>query len=246
MKKIKLLSWAILIGLFVGLFAVNIVQANEACGITDICYKPNVPIKIEVGGVNFAQASKVEGGAFLSKYIVAIYQYGAGFAGIVAMFMLVIAGWRWLMAGGNAQKITSAKDIVNGVLIGLALLFGGQLLLRQISEDFASIPTLDIVSPVVSNCAETNLKPCGVFKIKATGNDVSSTRITYCTGSMCGDAGGTCVVTEKPEDDPAITIGNTCWGSISIIAADRDIGDYACECKTPIRRQHERVEWDGS
>ena len=40
------------------------------------------------------------------------------------MFMLVFAGWQWLMAAGRADQITKAKDTIVGVLVGLVLLFG--------------------------------------------------------------------------------------------------------------------------
>lgn len=126
------------------LSTINVQAAGSA---TDLTYKPNVPLPITIGGINFAGENVITGGDFLAKYIVAIYSYGAGFAGIIAMFMLVIAGWKWLMAAGNAQKISGAKDIVNGVLIGLALLFGGQLLLRQISENFSSVQSLTVQLP---------------------------------------------------------------------------------------------------
>lgn len=133
-----------LIFIFSLLLAVPILTNARVLDMVDITYEPNVPIPIEVNGYNFAEKNVIKGGDFLASYIVAIYTYGAGFAGIVAMFMLVIAGWRWLFAAGNASKIEASKDMVTSTLIGLALLFGGQLLLSQISDDFKSIQSLNI------------------------------------------------------------------------------------------------------
>ena len=79
----------------------------------------------------------------LAEYIVAIYRYGGMFAGVVAMFMLVYTGWEWLLAGGNSGKISRAKEKINGTLIGLALLFGGYLLLSLISQNLVSFNSLD-------------------------------------------------------------------------------------------------------
>ena len=186
MKKKKLFA----LGFFLVFFSVLLVgfevQAVE-CSWNQLCYKPNVPIPVEVNGYNFAaEEILIENGDFLASYIVAIYIYGARFAGILAMFMLVIAGWRWLMAGGNAQQITEAKQIVQGVLLGLALLFGGQLLLSQISDNFDSIKSLDIVEidrqPPPDDCIDpVRALRCG---------DISSLGETdrghyYCLGSTC-------------------------------------------------------------
>ncbi|MDQ5938938.1 MAG: hypothetical protein QG603_727 [Patescibacteria group bacterium] len=81
-------------------------------------------------------------GASLANYIKAIYRYGGMFASIVAMFMLVYAGWQWLLAGGNSSKISQAKDKINGTLVGLVILFGGYLLLSLISKNLISFQPL--------------------------------------------------------------------------------------------------------
>ena len=185
MKKKKLFA----LGFFLVFFSVLLVgfevQAVE-CSWNQLCYKPNVPIPVEVNGYNFAaEEILIENGDFLASYIVAIYIYGARFAGILAMFMLVIAGWRWLMAGGNAQQITEAKQIVQGVLLGLALLFGGQLLLSQISDNFDSIKSLDLGEelerqPPPDDCIElTSTLACGIIE------PLPSTQMGnyYCLGS---------------------------------------------------------------
>lgn len=147
------------------------ITAHAAGSFTDLTYKPNVPIPITIEGINFAGTNTITGGEFLAKYIVAIYTYGAGFASIVAMFMLVIAGWKWLMAAGNAQKISGAKDIINGVLIGLALLFGGQLLLRQISNNFDSVQSLTIQLPEAALRAVSDNQATEEFCREIKGED---------------------------------------------------------------------------
>ena len=86
-------------------------------------------------------------GTGVAKYIVTLYSYSAVFVGIVAMFMLVLAGWQWLMAGGDSGKINQAKDNINAVLIGLALLFGGYILLRQIGRNLTNFGSLNVPPP---------------------------------------------------------------------------------------------------
>lgn len=98
-------------------------------------------------------------GASLANYIKAIYRYGGMFASIVAMFMLVYAGWQWLLAGGNSSKISQAKDKINGTLIGLVILFGGYLLLSLISKNLISFQPLTTTLDKI---------PCTLYKTEIT------------------------------------------------------------------------------
>lgn len=108
-----------------------------------IKFEPNVLIPNTL----FNKESIMITNSSLAEYIVSLYKYGASFAGFVAMFMLVYAGWQWLMAGGSAGKISQAKNTINGVLIGLALLFGSYLLMSQISSRLVNFDPLNI-SPI--------------------------------------------------------------------------------------------------
>jgi hypothetical protein len=197
-KKILILAF-LLVSLSMSLVAIDI-QAYEGWmqldGInsTKIKYTPNVPIDIQVGDYRFDRADQiVEGGDFLASYIVGIYSYGAGFAGLIAMLMLVLAGWKWLLAGGNPQKIMDAKSMINGVLIGLALLFGGQLLLRQISEGFNSVQSLSIRLPDAAlraiELSEAQEQECERLR-GGPGNQEGScdlyTTATSCYEDLCG------------------------------------------------------------
>ncbi|OGY93593.1 MAG: hypothetical protein A2406_04475 [Candidatus Komeilibacteria bacterium RIFOXYC1_FULL_37_11] len=199
MKNKRSIIWGSLLLLFL-IFPVLV-------NAIDVTYTPNVPIPIRIGSYDFG-GTNIVGPDFLASYIVAIYTYGAGFAGIVAMFMLVIAGWRWLFAAGNASKIAAAKDTVNGVLVGLALLFGGQLLLRQISENFSSIQSLKVQLP------------------EAALNAISANKANedFCASS---GEGSTTTTPKRVEDceeykDPTQCLTDTC----NLIA----IGDFDDRC----------------
>lgn len=109
------------------------------------------------GGIDFKPNIKIPDSPFnapvieitnssLGEYIAALYSYGSIFAGFVAMFMLVYAGWQWLMAAGRLDKIAQAKNTISSVLIGLGLLFGSYLLMSQISERLVNFRALNIQS----------------------------------------------------------------------------------------------------
>jgi hypothetical protein len=162
-KKITAL---ILIITFV--FSLGVVYSAGAAS-TDTWFKPNVKFP-NMGDSGFFTGYDAEKGYKITPdsiglYISVVYDYLAGFVGIIAMFMLVIAGWQWLFAAGNADRINNAKQTINGVLIGLALLFGGHIVLEQISvtlTEFEGISVTEITGRT-SSCTGLNQQRCGEF-----------------------------------------------------------------------------------
>ncbi|MBT7228470.1 hypothetical protein HN859_03070, partial [Candidatus Parcubacteria bacterium] len=127
--------------LFISFFALFFVFTVSEVN-AEIVFEPNVRIPgTSFGGSVIISAEDNS----IGLYIKALYEYGAVFVGAVAMFMLVFAGWQWLMAAGSSDKIGRAKETINGTLIGLILLFGGYLLLSQISTNLVEFKDINIV-----------------------------------------------------------------------------------------------------
>lgn len=61
-------------------------------------------------------------------------------AGIVAigLISIVVAGYLYVTAGGDAQKVTTAKSLIGAALLGIVLALGAFLLLNTIGSQFAS------------------------------------------------------------------------------------------------------------
>lgn len=218
----KTLAFLLTAAIFIYLAPMALAQGLE--------FTPQVEIPITVEGTNFASDNlSVEDGTFLARYIVAIYSYGAGFAGIVAMFMLVLAGWKWLMAAGNPSKIQSAKETINGVLIGLALLFGGQLLLRQISSNFSLVKSLDIHTPITESCGEFNLTQCGGFVLTSPRDGEDEDFSYYCRGLIC-EPDKSCVYLEGVDEELADE-DSPCDPRIGFNADENSPQDIPCGCQ---------------
>ncbi|MFA6252960.1 MAG: hypothetical protein WCV69_01680 [Patescibacteria group bacterium] len=139
-----------------GFVLANIVIAADKENTTPLEFIPSMTIP----GLYTAGEPFLVDGSSLAKYIVGIYRYGGMFAGVVAMFMLVYAGWEWLLAGGNSSKISSARDKINSTLIGLALLFGGYILLSLISQRLVSFEPLNRDLPKLTCSVFTIEKSC--------------------------------------------------------------------------------------
>lgn len=45
------------------------------------------------------------------------------FLGTLTLIMIVVAGFMWLTAGGSEEKISKAKEILQGTVIGLVIVF---------------------------------------------------------------------------------------------------------------------------
>lgn len=76
----------------------------------------------------------------LANYIVAIFKYSIGVIGIIAAIALMAGGMVWLTAGGNHEKISSAKTMIGSSLIGLAIAFGAFLLLSAVNTNLVNFP----------------------------------------------------------------------------------------------------------
>ena len=58
-----------------------------------------------------------------------VIQIALGFAGVIAFGFILYGGVLWMTAGGEAEKVTKAKDTIVNAAIGLVLLLGSYAVL---------------------------------------------------------------------------------------------------------------------
>jgi len=51
-----------------------------------------------------------------------IIRVALGFLGIIAVALMMYAGWLWMLSEGNEEKITKAKNVLKGAIIGLIII----------------------------------------------------------------------------------------------------------------------------
>ena len=80
----------------------------------------------------------------LGNCIVSIYRWALGVAVLLALAMIIFSGYFYMSAGGDAQKVQSAKDMFANAFIGLIILFSAVLILRTINPDLVRFRDLEI------------------------------------------------------------------------------------------------------
>lgn len=77
----------------------------------------------------------------LPRCINQIYVWALGISALLAMLMLIIGGYYYMTASGNAERSSRGVEIIWSAVIGLVLLFGAYLLLNTINPDLVRFPT---------------------------------------------------------------------------------------------------------
>jgi hypothetical protein len=62
------------------------------------------------------------GSADLKQTILNIITFVLGLLGLIAVIMILYGGFIWLTAGGNEDKVDSAKKIISSAAIGLVII----------------------------------------------------------------------------------------------------------------------------
>jgi hypothetical protein len=85
----------------------------------------------------------ITGRSFID-YLVAFYQWAVGAIAILAVVMIMVAGFQWMAAAGNAAVIGKAKNRISNSLVGLLLAVGAYSLLNFINPSLVNLRTLDL------------------------------------------------------------------------------------------------------
>jgi hypothetical protein len=101
---------------------------------------------------------------WIGEYIIGVYNYALGIAGILAAIVIMWGGIVWVTAGGNQQKIGEAKKYIAGSITGLILLLASYTVLYFINPDLtvfksirlSQIEKKDIISDDTEIPAEVN------------------------------------------------------------------------------------------
>ena len=81
---------------------------------------------------------------WIGEYIKWLYNYSIGIIGLLALLAIMIGGLYWIMAGGNASRVSEAKSWISAAISGLALALTSYLLLFTLNSNLVKLPALKI------------------------------------------------------------------------------------------------------
>ena len=115
------------------------------------CVCPNGKNCLELQ-IPFPGSSTIEDAAYnqqfsdiIAKYIIRIFQFGIWIAISLAIFMIMLAGFIWLISAGNMGLIGKAKGYITNALYGLIIALLAFIMLQTINPKLVELkmPTLN-------------------------------------------------------------------------------------------------------
>ncbi len=79
-----------------------------------------------------------------------IFKFSLIVGSVLAVIMIIIAGFQWLMSAGSNEIISSAKQKIYKAIIGLIILFSSYTLLYTINPELVKLKSLkiDVIQPI--------------------------------------------------------------------------------------------------
>lgn len=119
------------------------------------CFAEMEPIRL---AINIGSVHEV---VDIGAYIEAIYTYSIGAAAVVAVVMIMVGGFQWLTAAGDAGRVSKAKTRINDALVGLMLTVFAWTILNTINPAL-----IKLQMPRIPMVQKASFVQCDAFKMK--------------------------------------------------------------------------------
>jgi len=107
-----------------------------------IQFEPQIKIPDSI----FNASSVTVSGDLIAQYVQTVYKYGMAIVGILAAIILMAGGILWLTSGGDSSKISQAKELISGSIIGTGILFGSWIILNTVNPDLLKLKNIDAIA----------------------------------------------------------------------------------------------------
>ncbi|HLD62168.1 MAG TPA: pilin [Patescibacteria group bacterium] len=128
-----------------------------------------------------------DGKGDMTDFLALIYKFLVGIAGIAAVIMMMVGGYYWLFAGGNASKVGEAKSMISGAVLGLFLALGSYMILNIINPDLVNWKfNPEINEPQIAGFQPVSRLCDNKETMLAAGYAISKKAIVKVTELRCG------------------------------------------------------------
>lgn len=182
---------------------------NDPCKIDD--FTKAIRLQIEIPGVTQTPGVPFVDGHYVKNlgcYIVGIYRYFVGVAGILATVFIMYGGVRYIISFGNPGSLQSAKETIESALVGLLIAISSYMILYFINPNLTRFDLVNVtgIAKYEDTWCEDRERPvtpvqegavnCGnVGTEQVEEGTVASAESIKCFyhGTDCSDVGETCV-----------------------------------------------------
>lgn len=112
----------------------------------------------------------------IGEYIKTVYNYALSIASIVAVIMIIVAGFQWISSGGNSDTISGAKKRITGALVGLLIAYMSFIILNTINPSLVNLrlPQVYMIRPFKTTPEFCDGLPAGTkFSLAAKAKEQS-------------------------------------------------------------------------
>ena len=79
-----------------------------------------------------------------------IINWSLTFLGLITVIMIIVAGFMWIFAAGSEEKITKAKNLLKGAIIGLLIVLASYGIASYVFTAFVDITQGDTATPAAT------------------------------------------------------------------------------------------------
>ena len=116
-------------------------ECKESGGVwysnTCLAKPPEVKLQIPIGKLTSGEID-------IATYIKTVYTFGVGAITVFSVIMIMVGGFIWLTAGGNQERVTSAKGYITGAVVGIVIGLGSFTVLKIVNPSLVFFAPLKI------------------------------------------------------------------------------------------------------
>jgi multisubunit Na+/H+ antiporter MnhB subunit len=68
-----------------------------------------------------------------------LVQFALGLIGTIFLILIIVSGYQWMMAGGNKDTITKARDRMTSAVIGLVIVLAAYLITNFVLDTILNL-----------------------------------------------------------------------------------------------------------